>query len=111
MATGKVIEAAAVALPDLGSRAKPCWSPPFWQMARNRQDALAEELSGSVVTGLGKAFQPKQVLFVDDLPKTRSLKIMRRVIRALVLDENPGDLTALTNPDAIEAVRRAAEAD
>lgn len=110
MATGKVIEAAAVALPD-PIKGEAVLVAAILADGQEPSDALAEELSGSVVTGLGKAFQPKQVLFVDDLPKTRSLKIMRRVIRALVLDENPGDLTALTNPDAIEAVRRAAEAD
>ena len=109
MATGKVVEAAAVAWPDpikgetvlIAAIPAPGVAP---------SDELAAELSSAVVTGLGKAFQPKRVLFVDDLPKTRSLKIMRRVIRALVLEENPGDLTALTNPDAIEAVKRAAKA-
>lgn len=107
MATGKVAEAAAVALPDpiKGETVLIAAVPAPGAAA---SDEVAAELSAAVVTGLGKAFQPKKVLFVDDLPKTRSLKIMRRVIRALVLDENPGDLTALANPDAIEAVRRAA---
>jgi acetyl-CoA synthetase len=107
MATGKVIEAAAVALPD-PIKGETVLIAAILADGQIPSDQLASELSGAVVTGLGKAFQPKRVLFVDDLPKTRSLKIMRRVIRALVLDENPGDLTALTNPDAIDAIRRAA---
>ncbi|PJK31451.1 AMP-binding protein [Minwuia thermotolerans] len=109
MATGKVVEAAAVALPDpiKGEAVLIAAIPAPGVQA---SDEIAAELSAAVVKGLGKAFQPKRILFVDDLPKTRSLKIMRRVIRALVLEENPGDLTALANPDAIEAVRRAAKA-
>lgn len=108
MATGKVVEAAAVALPD-PIKGETVLIAAVLPDGAEGSDSLADELSGAVVTGLGKAFQPKRVLFVEDLPKTRSLKIMRRVIRALVLDENPGDLTALTNPDAIDAVKRAAK--
>lgn len=108
MATGKVIEAAAIALPD-PIKGETVLIAAVLADSQSGSDELATELSGAVIKGLGKAFQPKRVLFVDDLPKTRSLKIMRRVIRALVLGENPGDLTALTNPDAIDAVKRAAE--
>lgn len=107
MATGKVVEAAAVALPD-PIKGEAVLIAAVLPEGQSGSEALAAELSGAVVTGLGKAFQPKRVLFVEDLPKTRSLKIMRRVIRALVLEENPGDLTALNNPDAIDAVKRAA---
>ena len=45
-------------------------------------DALRVELSERVATSLGKALRPEKVLFARDLPKTRSAKIMRRVIRA-----------------------------
>jgi len=40
------------------------------------------------------------------LPKTRNAKIMRRVIRAVYLGRNPGDLSALENPEAIEEIKR-----
>ncbi|WP_417519954.1 AMP-binding protein [Minwuia sp.] len=107
MATGKVAEAAAIALPD-PIKGETVLIAAVLAPGTEPSDSLAAELSGAVVTGLGKAFQPKAVLFVDDLPKTRSLKIMRRVIRALVLGEDPGDLSALSNPDAIDSVRRTA---
>ena len=42
------------------------------------------------------------VRYVDDLPKTRNLKIMRRVIRAAYTDEDPGDVSALANPEALD---------
>ena len=45
--------------------------------------------------------------FLDDLPKTRNAKIMRRILRAAYLNQNPGDLSALENPQSAEAVRNA----
>lgn len=107
MATGKVSEAAAVAVPD-AIKGEGVLIAAVPAAGVTPGPDLAAELSQAVVDGFGKAFQPKRVIFVDDLPKTRSLKIMRRVIRALVLDEPPGDLSALTNPDAVAAVKRAA---
>ena len=47
---------------------------------------------------LGKPFAPVEVVFVDELPKTRSAKIVRRAIRALAVDEDPGDLSSLGEP-------------
>jgi len=44
------------------------------------------------------------VLFATDLPKTRSAKIMRRVIRATHLGKDPGDLSSLDNPAGIKAI-------
>ena len=49
---------------------------------------------------MGKALKPERVLFVPELPKTRSAKIMRRVIRATYLGKDPGDLSSLENPQA-----------
>jgi acetyl-CoA synthetase len=46
------------------------------------------------------------VLFVPDLPRTRNMKTMRRVIRAVLLDENPGDLSTLVNPEAVDELRK-----
>jgi acetyl-CoA synthetase len=69
---------------------------------------LAEELRSLVAEHLGPAFRPGRVLFVPELPRTRSAKILRRAIRATVAGEDPGDLSSLENPTAIEAVRAAA---
>ncbi len=44
---------------------------------------------------------------VHDLPRTRNAKIMRRVIRAKYLGTDPGDLSALENPRAVEEIERA----
>ncbi len=45
--------------------------------------------------------------FVSALPKTRNAKVMRRVIRAAYLGEDPGDLSALENPAAVDEIRNA----
>ena len=68
-------------------------------------EVTADELARVVVHGLGTPFRPKAVLFIADLPKTRNLKIMRRVIRAAYLGENAGDLTSLVNPESIDEIR------
>ncbi|QQS45009.1 MAG: AMP-binding protein [Acidobacteriota bacterium] len=73
---------------------------------------LAAELTERVAAGLGKPLRPQKILFVRALPKTRNAKVMRRVIRAAWLGEDPGDLTALENPrtiDEIRSIRTAAE--
>ncbi len=72
----------------------------------DRSTELAEAISGQVVDHLGKAFRPLAIELVDDLPRTRSAKIMRRVVRARALGEEPGDLTSLENPAAVDAITR-----
>ncbi len=69
-------------------------------------DELARRVSNRVAETLGKAFRPKEVRFVPDLPRTRSAKIMRRVVRAIALGEDPGDLSSLENPQSLEALER-----
>jgi acetyl-CoA synthetase len=56
---------------------------------------------------MGKALKPEKILFTRDLPKTRSAKIMRRVIRATYLGKPAGDVSSLENPDAVKAVGEA----
>jgi acetyl-CoA synthetase len=45
------------------------------------------------------------VLLVSDLPKTRNLKIMRRVVRAVYRGDEPGDLSSLVNPETVTELR------
>ncbi len=68
---------------------------------------LMEELRGVVAEALGKSFAPSRVVFLDELPKTRSGKVVRRAIRASALGEPAGDLTGLEDPRALEAIRKA----
>ncbi|MGE0314274.1 MAG: AMP-binding protein [Lautropia sp.] len=57
---------------------------------------------------LGRPFRPSRVHWVTQLPKTRSAKIMRRLIRSVYGDLPLGDLSALDNPPALEEIRRVA---
>jgi acetyl-CoA synthetase len=70
-------------------------------------DELRDQLAERVTHAMGKALKPEKVLFVRDLPRTRSAKIMRRVIRATYLGKAPGDLSSLENPAAVKAVAEA----
>jgi acetyl-CoA synthetase len=66
--------------------------------------ARALEISATVAGELGKAFKPERIVFVSALPKTRSAKIVRRAVRARVLGKDPGDLSALENPEALDEI-------
>ena len=70
-------------------------------------EQLRKEISALIVDQLGKTLKPEKVLFVKALPKTRSAKIMRRAIRKKYAGEDPGDLSTLENPDAIEEITKA----
>ena len=69
--------------------------------------ALERAVSDAVVAQLGKPLRPEAVVVVPELPKTRNGKIMRRLARAAWLDRDPGDLSALENPRALELIRAA----
>ncbi|MDO4263671.1 MAG: AMP-binding protein [Deinococcus sp.] len=70
-----------------------------------RGPALEHELSEAIVREVGAIARPGRVIVVDTVPRTRSGKIMRRVLRDLLgSGEAQGDLSSLENPDAIPAV-------
>ena len=68
-------------------------------------DDLRAAIARTVAAELGKPLKPEVVAVVRALPKTRSGKVMRRVIRAAWLGQDPGDLTALDDPGAVESIR------
>jgi len=70
-------------------------------------ERLRAELRELVSAEMGKALAPKAILFVNDLPKTRNAKVMRRMIRAAYLGQEAGDTSALVNPEAVEEIRQA----
>ena len=67
-------------------------------------DDLRTDVRRQISSVLGKAFAPAEVRFVDALPKTRTAKIVRRAVRAAALGEDPGDLSSLENPGALEGL-------
>ena len=74
--------------------------------------ALGEELRQHVAAKLGPIARPKRVVLVPDLPKTRSGKIMRRLLRDVVEGRDLGDTTTLADAGVVQEIRsRAAEGD
>ena len=67
-------------------------------------DELKKELVKHVRKALGPLASPEAIYFVKDVPKTRSGKIMRRVIKAKAMGLPTGDVSALANPDAVDAI-------
>jgi acetyl-CoA synthetase len=70
-------------------------------------DSLRAELMQRLVEQLGKPLKPREIKFVAALPRTRNAKIMHRVIRAAYLGDDPGDLSSLEDPAAVDAIRQA----
>ena len=68
--------------------------------------AVADEIVATIETMIGKIARPKAVHIVPDLPKTRSGKIMRRILAAISNTMDTGDVTTLANPEIVEEIRR-----
>ncbi len=64
-------------------------------------DVLIEDIRGHVAERIGKFARPKRIIWADDLPKTRSGKIMRRLLRDIAEGRALGDVTTLRDPDVM----------
>jgi acetyl-CoA synthetase len=67
-------------------------------------DALVAELREHVARKIGKLARPKRIVWADDLPKTRSGKIMRRLLRDIAEGRELGDVTTLRDPDVMAQI-------
>jgi acetyl-CoA synthetase len=101
-----VLESAAVGVPH-PVKGEVAWIFCVASPGYDPSEQLAAEVSAAVANELGKAFRPDRVLFVPALPKTRSAKIVRRAVRARALGEDPGDLSSVENPEALDEIARA----
>ena len=101
-----VVECAAVGIPD-EVKGTAVWCFCILKPDADPTDELAADVKKVIAGELGKAFAPSRIKFVEELPKTRSAKILRRAIRARVLGDDPGDLSSLENPSALEAIDKA----
>ena len=78
--------------------------------ARVGDDALIAELRDHVATRIGKIARPASIVFTDELPKTRSGKIMRRLLRDISEQRHLGDVTTLANADVVREIAARAAA-
>jgi acetyl-CoA synthetase len=72
-------------------------------------DDLAQKISDAVCVEIGKIAKPRKVWIVTDMPKTRSGKIMRRVLGAISNEKDVGDVTTLANPEIVEEIKEMAK--
>jgi acetyl-CoA synthetase len=96
-------EAAAIGVPH-DVKGEVAWIFCVLRPGQEATPALTLEISTAVADELGKAFKPERIVFVSALPKTRSAKIVRRAVRARVLGKDPGDLSSLENPEALDEI-------
>jgi acetyl-CoA synthetase len=103
LSSGLVVEAAAVAIPD------PIKGSSLVLIAVPIEEAESEKtkqaVAAHIVALLGAPYRPQWVLLVPALPKTGSMKIMRRLIRSALSGELASDVSALANPDSLNAIR------
>jgi len=102
--TGLVVESAVVGLPD-PVKGQCVFCVVTLMPGQTLDAAVRTRLIDAVVCGLGAPFRPKAIISIDELPKTRNMKIMRRVVRAACLGEDPGDLSSLVNPETVAVLR------
>ena len=73
---------------------------------RDQDDLLRKELVAMIDKGIGKFARPERVLFSSDLPKTRSGKIMRRILRDIAEGKELGNVTTLADPTVVEELQK-----
>ena len=72
---------------------------------------IEEKVSAAIERLIGKIARPKNVWIVPDMPKTRSGKIMRRVIAGISNFTSPGDITTLANPEVVQTIKHHVESE
>ncbi len=98
----KISDAAAISVPDeITGEAIILFVVPI---DKENNDAIEEEIATYVSEKIGKLARPKRVIIVPDLPKTRTGKIMRRLLKAKLLGWPLGDLSSLENPQILEKI-------
>jgi acetyl-CoA synthetase len=72
---------------------------------------MRERIVGGVEETIGPIARPEEIVFTAELPKTRSGKIMRRLLEDIADGEEIGDTTTLRNPDVVDDIRRQVQED
>ncbi|HJR91428.1 MAG TPA: AMP-binding protein [Acidimicrobiia bacterium] len=104
VALDDIVMAAAVGVPDpVKGETVAVFAVPAGSVTD--AESLIRRISDAVAASLGNAFRPSSVHLVPDLPRTRSAKIMRRVVRARALGKSVGDISSLENPDSLDGIR------
>jgi acetyl-CoA synthetase len=101
MSHKKISDAASIAIPDeLTGEAIVV----FFVSDENFKTGLESEISNYISDKIGKVAKPKHVFQLSDLPKTRTGKIMRRLLKSKLLGQDLGDLSSLENPHILDEI-------
>jgi acetyl-CoA synthetase len=84
-------------VPDLYVSLKP---------GRQPSEEIRKRVENSVIREIGPIARPRRIVIVPDMPKTRSGKIMRRVLAAISNNEDAGDISTLANPEIVDEIRK-----
>jgi len=84
-------------VPDLYVSLKPGYKP---------SEEIRKHVEDAVIREIGPIARPRRIMIVPDMPKTRSGKIMRRVLAAISNNEDAGDISTLANPEIVEEIRQ-----
>lgn len=98
-----IIESAVIGIPDEIKGEVPI----VFAVSKTKKEPeiLKKEIIGQIKKEIGPIALPKEVYLVDDLPKTRSGKIMRRILKKIFTGEELGDLSTLANPESVEKIK------
>ena len=99
-----VVESAIIGMPDPIKGEVPL-ALVILKEGMQASENLSQEIIDLVANKISHIAKPAKVIYVDDLPKTRSGKIMRRVLKRLLKNEELGDLSTLANPECVEKLR------
>jgi acetyl-CoA synthetase len=110
----KELESAALMVPEVGEAAVVPVADPIkgkiphvfvsLKPGFEPSDELAGKVSAMIASEIGPIAKPGKVWIVPDMPKTRSGKLMRRVLAAIASGKDPGDVTTLANPDIVRVI-------
>ncbi len=104
---GLINEAAVVSKPDAMKGEVPVvFARQEKNIDKNNEEKIKQEIIALIVKKIGPIAKPSEIYFVEDLPKTRSGKIMRRVLKSLLRNEDVGNVTTLVNPECVEMIRK-----
>jgi acetyl-CoA synthetase len=108
----EVAEAAAVPVIDeMRGRAVEMYVSLKPEVSADDGSAVAEKVVAAIERQIGKIARPKSVWVVADMPKTRSGKIMRRVIASISNFTDVGDVSTLANPEIVDEIRKHVQAE
>jgi acetyl-CoA synthetase len=110
----KELESAALMVPEVGEAAVVPVADPIkgkvphvfvsLKPGFDASDSIAAKVSAMIASEIGPIAKPGKVWIVPDMPKTRSGKLMRRVLAAIASGKDPGDVTTLANPDIVKVI-------